>query len=458
MTDNTDLSARLKALDHDPEHADKKKRSPIAAVLVLFLAAAIVAWVFYLLAQPRTEAPLGTQTTREFQTRGSAFGDMETTAPRPVVETAPPPVDTPPAQVTVVEAPSNDMAVLLDQLAAMQAEIAALRQTPDAPADDGQSTAMAALQAQIDALQASAEDAQRQADEASRQMQRDLAERDREIARLQGDLQLAHLSQPAMPVYTEDPDRAALEARRAQAEADLAARRNSSMIAIGGSGGGAGGSSAEAAQEAARLDPNEEFVRSAGQPARVERAQIIVNPANTITQGTMIQATLETAMDSTLPGPIRAVVTQDVHSYDGSRRLIPRGSTLIGKYSAGVSIGQNRVMVAWERIILPDNQSVNLSAYGMDEIGRSGVSGRVDSRFGQRFGSAALISLISAVPTIAGSQSDNRTVNDTAERVGTDLANATGAIMGDYLRIPPVIHVQQGSRITVMVDRDLEIF
>jgi type IV secretion system protein VirB10 len=132
-------------------------------------------------------------------------------------------------------------------------------------------------------------------------------------------------------------------------------------------------------------------------PPPVTRAEVIVNPGNTVVQGTMIQAVTETALDSTLPGAIRAIVSEDVHSFDGTRVLIPRGARLVGRYRSDVALAQSRVMVAWDRIILPDNQTVEISAFGGDELGRTGTTGFVDTRFAQRFGSAALISLIGAL-------------------------------------------------------------
>ncbi len=59
---------------------------------------------------------------------------------------------------------------------------------------------------------------------------------------------------------------------------------------------------------------DEAFVRSGAQPAQVTRAEVIANPSNTVVQGTMIQAVTETALDSTLPGAIRAIVSEDVLS------------------------------------------------------------------------------------------------------------------------------------------------
>lgn len=130
----------------------------------------------------------------------------------------------------------------------------------------------------------------------------------------------------------------------------------------------------------------------------------------------------------------------------------------IGRYRSDVALAQSRVMVAWDRIILPDNQTVEISAFGGDELGRTGTTGFVDTRFAQRFGSAALISLIGALPAAAAGQIEDEAAADIASDVGTDLRDSTQSVMQDYLAIRPVIHVDQGTRITVMVDRDLEIF
>ena len=152
------------------------------------------------------------------------------------------------------------------------------------------------------------------------------------------------------------------------------------------------------------------------------------------------------------------MVSEDVFSFDGSSLLIPRGARLIGRYRSGIDIAERRVTIAWDRIILPTGQNIRISAFGGDELGRSGVTGFVDTRFDERFGSAALISLISAAPGTAAASIDEETTADVLEDVGNDLADATDSVIGDYLSIGPVIYVDQGARVTVMVDRDLEIF
>ncbi|NKX46590.1 TrbI/VirB10 family protein [Roseicyclus persicicus] len=437
--DTEDLAARLAALEAT---GDKKRGtarpSPLAAVLGVagILAAGGLAWAAL---QPSPEAPLPTAAPEEFQTAGSGFGDL---APMPVAEPAPPPAET---------GPSASELALMESLATLRAELEDLRARPVEASDSGAEQAIADLTAQIAALQEASSEAQRA-------LERQLTERDRELDQLRMDLEVARLTPPAptdLGPNEEELRLAELERRRI-AEAEARAERIASpMIAFSGMGAG---TDRENSVEAARLNEDEAFVRAGARPAPVTRAEVIVNPGNTVVQGTMIQAVTETALDSTLPGAIRAIVSEDVHSFDGTRVLIPRGARLVGRYRSDVALAQSRVMVAWDRVILPDNQTVEISAFGGDELGRTGTTGFVDTRFAQRFGSATLISLIGALPAAAAGQIEDEAAADIASDVGTDLRDSTQSVMQDYLAIRPVIHVDQGTRITVMVDRDLEIF
>ncbi len=438
--DTEDLAARLAALEAT---GDKKRGaarpSPLTAILGVagIVTVGGLAWAAL---QPSPEAPLPTAAPEEFQTTGSGFGDL---APMPVTEPAPPP----PAETS----PSASELALMESLATLRAELEDLRARPVEASESGAEQAIADLTAQIAALQTASTEAQRA-------LERQLTERDRELDQLRMDLEVARLTPPAptdLGPNEEELRLAELERRRI-AEAEARAERIASpMIAFSGMGAG---TDRENSLEAARLNEDEAFVRAGARPATVTRAEVIVNPGNTVVQGTMIQAVTETALDSTLPGAIRAIVSEDVHSFDGTRVLIPRGARLVGRYRSDVALAQSRVMVAWDRIILPDNQTVEISAFGGDELGRTGTTGFVDTRFAQRFGSAALISLIGALPAAAAGQIEDEAAADIANDVGTDLRDSTQSVMQDYLAIRPVIHVDQGTRITVMVDRDLEIF
>lgn len=438
MSEDKELEERLAAIGAaNAEAGEGEKKRPSAKVAAAGVAAILGVGLIAYLALPdeQVETALQTAEPAEFQSEGEGFGGIEPIAP------APPP----PAEVVEVETEEN--AALREQLEAMRSELEELR---NAPAGEGEAAAaMAALTEQVAALQAASE-ADRQQYEEDREARR------REIERLRSELEIARLDaeNPMGPSFSDDPRVADLERRRAEAAAFEEARIQSDIVAFGGSGGG--GNESELAERT--IDAATDFVFNGAMPSQVTQAQIIANPANTVVQGTMIQAVTETALDSSLPGAMRAIVSEDVHSFDGSRVLIPRGSRLIGRYRSGVSVGQKRVTVAWDRIILPTNQTVTISSYGGDELGRSGVTGHVDTRFGARFGSAALISIIGAVPDIAAAEAESETAADVAEDVGDDLTSSTASVVDDYLSLGPVIYVDQGERITVMVDRDLEIF
>ena len=462
MSDDPDpeLEKRLAALEEGRlrKPAAPRRRPALLALLVTGLILAGGA-VLLLTSDPDVETALPTATPDEFQTEGTAFGGIAPIAPPPA----------PDPEVVLVPQTPEPNAELLARIEALQAEIEGLRTASAGPAEDSASAAaIDALTAQIAALQAASEQAQQQ-------FRDELAARDRELQQLRMDLDLAELTasapRPAPSGPSEDDLRAREEERRRQEEearrmADLQRRAEeerafqqrriaSSVIAFGG-GGGAAPDTSEPTDRS--LGEVTDFVLNGAVASAVTQAEVIANPANTIVQGTMIQAVLETALDSSLPGQTRAIISEDVFSYDGSRLLIPRGARLVGRYRSGVEISQRRVTIAWDRIILPTDQTIRISAFGGDELGRSGVTGFVDTRFAERFGSAALISIISAAPSAAAAEIEDETTAVVLEDVGDDLADATDSVIGEYLSLGPVIHVDQGARVTVMVDRDLEIF
>ena len=461
-TDNSELAKRLAALEKGGTRPPTvtRRRSPMLALMVVLLIGAGGA-VLYLLSRSGDEEVLPTATPDVFQNEGDGFGAIEALPPPPAPQT----------EIVVVPAePSEPNAELLAQLAALQAQIEELRNAPEPVVEEDTAAAEAidGLSTQIAALQAASEAAQKQ-------FQDELAARDRELEQIRMDLELAQLEAnrptpaPIPLVPTDDELRAQEEERLRREEearrmADLQRRAaeerafqdrrvTSPTIAFGGSSG-----ASETPLTERTFGEVTDFVLNGALPTTVTQAEVIANPSNTIIQGTMIQAVMETALDSSLPGQTRAVVSEDVFSFDGSRLLIPRGSRLIGRYRSVLDIAQQRVTIAWDRIILPDNQTIQISSFGGDELGRSGVTGFVDTRFAERFGSAALISLISAAPSAAAASVEDEATAGVLEDVGDDLADATDSVISDYLSIGPVIYVDQGARVTVMVDRDLEIF
>lgn len=175
-----------------------------------------------------------------------------------------------------------------------------------------------------------------------------------------------------------------------------------------------------------------------------------------IAQGTIIDAVMETALQSDLPGMLRAVVSEDVYSYNGDHVLLPRGSRLIGRYRSSLKRGQARVFVIWNRALRPDGVSVQLAAQGTDDLGRAGLTGKVETHFFKRFGASALLSILDA-----GLQAGvNTTQQDAADQItlntGRDFSKAAELALENSIAIPPTINITQGSRIKVFVARDLD--
>jgi type IV secretion system protein VirB10 len=172
----------------------------------------------------------------------------------------------------------------------------------------------------------------------------------------------------------------------------------------------------------------------------------MTDPANTIAQGTMIAAVLETAINSDLPGYARAVVSRDVRSFDGSRVLVPRASHLVGQYKSALAGGQKRVYILWSRLIRPDGVSVALSSPATDFSGQTGLTGEVDTHFFARFGSAMLLSAINLLSS----------VGTAGIVIGGGASSAASVAARSDGQIPPTVSVLPGSPIRVFTARDLD--
>ncbi|MEE4538461.1 MAG: TrbI/VirB10 family protein [Erythrobacter sp.] len=182
-----------------------------------------------------------------------------------------------------------------------------------------------------------------------------------------------------------------------------------------------------------------------GTPAQ---ARPMVNPATTVTEGTIIPAILETAINTDVPGYVRAVVSQDVRSFDGKRVLIPRSSRLIGQYQSGVQQGQKRAYVIWTRLIRPDGASVNIASPAIAFNGTTGLEGDVDSHFFKRFGSGLLLSLVGGLGAVAS--------GGASVIVGGAGESAAAAAVQQGGNISPTIRVRMGEPIRVFTARDLD--
>lgn len=231
------------------------------------------------------------------------------------------------------------------------------------------------------------------------------------------------------------------------------------------------GANGEGSPTVAGEDRNSKFLATASAIGdRSAKARQIARIDAMIPEGTLIPGILETAINSDLPGQIRAITSQDVYSFDGRRVLIPTGTRLIGEYQSDVTRGQKRIFVIWTRLLRDDGVTVRLNSIGTDSLGRSGLTGLVDNKWRERFGSAILLSIVGAGSSYltgygsgsySSSNGDDESDSDRAaelarETIARTFSDMANQALGENLRIPPTISVHQGERIFVYVRQDLD--
>lgn len=207
-------------------------------------------------------------------------------------------------------------------------------------------------------------------------------------------------------------------------------------------------------------DKNSNFANQNSEAMAVQ-AVMIKHPDNTVVAGEFIQATLGTAINSDLPGMVRAVTARPVYAYNGNHVIIPAGSRVIGQYSSAVVRGQSRVMIVWQRIILPRGVSIMINSPSTDRLGRAGAGAdSIDTHFIERFGDAALLSLLSAGSASAGVGSADQ-YNSSAQyraALAESFGGAAEKSIQETQSVKPTIHIHQGTMINIFVARDLDFF
>jgi type IV secretion system protein VirB10 len=186
--------------------------------------------------------------------------------------------------------------------------------------------------------------------------------------------------------------------------------------------------------------------------------------APVLLEGTVIPAVLLTAVNSDLPGMLVAQVTEDIwDSVHGRDLLVPKGTRLVGDYNADVRPGQQRVVAAFRRLILPNGSSVDLlGTQATDAQGRSGLQDQVDRHFLEMFGASFIVAgLASLVQRREAQPATVVVVPGNAPGVSSTLGSAAGsvlvetsrAILGRAQNIPPTLLIRQGHRFSLTVQR-----
>lgn len=193
-------------------------------------------------------------------------------------------------------------------------------------------------------------------------------------------------------------------------------------------------------------------------------ARPLYKPNTLLLRGTYIRCILQSRVISDFPGYTSCIVTEPVYSIDGRRLLLPRGSKVQGSYEADDLIG-DRVGIVWDRITTPNGLDINMKSPGVDMLGSAGNAGHYNAHWGQRIGSALLISLLSDAFKYAAAENgppQSAIVNgaivqnpyeSTTARTMERLANMA---MDRNMTRPPTVTINQGTIVNVYVARDVD--
>ena len=190
--------------------------------------------------------------------------------------------------------------------------------------------------------------------------------------------------------------------------------------------------------------------RTAGQPLELKT-------------GAVIPGVMVTGINSDLPGNIIAQVSQNFDTATGRQLLIPQGAKLFGVYDSRVIYGQERVLVAWNRLMFPDGSAVTLGAMpGSDMAGNAGYTDKVNNHYLRIFGSAILMSMITGGMSYSmdsldsGGDSDNPTLQDEmGAALASQLGQATLQLLQKNLNIKPTLEIRPGYQFNVIVTKDI---
>ncbi|HEG5271024.1 TPA: conjugal transfer protein TrbI [Campylobacter coli] len=180
-----------------------------------------------------------------------------------------------------------------------------------------------------------------------------------------------------------------------------------------------------------------------------------------IKAGWNIPAILITGVNSDLPGQILAQVTQNVYdSATGKYLLIPQGTKVVGAYSSNIIYGQSRLLVAWNKLIFPNGDTLNLdSMQGTSQDGYTGFEDQVDNHYFRIFGSAFLLSSISAGIALSDNSDTNSEKETASDKAIAQAIQQMGQVASEMIRknmnISPTLKIRPGYKFNIFVTKDI---
>ena len=180
-----------------------------------------------------------------------------------------------------------------------------------------------------------------------------------------------------------------------------------------------------------------------------------------VLEGMVIDTVLTNRLDGSVAAPVNCLVTSPVYSHDGRYVLIPAGARVLGETKPVESLGDTRLAVAFNRLVMPDGRTYGLDQFmGLNDIGEAGLRDQVNHHYRSTFGASAAVGLISGFAQYLGAGGFNRGSGDQTVIIsgaGDATAQATAQMMNRYLNRLPRITIREGHRVKVYVTSDFEL-
>jgi type IV secretion system protein VirB10 len=180
-----------------------------------------------------------------------------------------------------------------------------------------------------------------------------------------------------------------------------------------------------------------------------------VGPMYRMFEGTVIESVLTNRLDGSFTGPVNVMVSSDYYSKDQTL-LVKRGTRILGEAKRVNAMGQQRLVVTFHRMIYPNGYSVSLDKDpGLDQIGATGIGGKVNNHWLKVFGTSIALGAIGGLAQIGNGGYVNDGSAAIRNGISTRFGQEADVVLERYMNILPTITVYEGTRVRVWLSADL---
>ena len=182
-------------------------------------------------------------------------------------------------------------------------------------------------------------------------------------------------------------------------------------------------------------------------------------PRHVLFEGTILEAVLTNRLDGSFSGPVNCMVTTNVYSHERNLLVIPQGSRVLGEARKVTEQQQERLAVAFHRLIMPDGYSVNLDQFlGLGQEGATGLKDQTNHHYVEIFGTSIALGVLSGFSQYGtGSALSANGFDQYRQGVASSVAQNNSTVLQRQLNRLPSITIREGQRVKIILTKDLEL-